>query len=72
MPIGKFKYICEDCGEYTYFSRQERLRAAGMRCCFCGSRNVVPSKKSMAKDVIPQSHDARLEQKLRLDKECNW
>ena len=59
MARGKYKYICLECSEATHFSRQERIRSAGMRCRFCGCRLLEPSKKSFANHNIPVFHDKK-------------
>ncbi len=56
---GNYKYVCLGCGEATYFSRQERIRAAGMRCSYCGCRQMEPSKASVANHNIPVFHDIK-------------
>jgi len=60
-PSFRYKYICEECRQATYFNRRERTRAAGMLCRHCGSRRLNPSKASLAKHNIPIFHEFKLE-----------
>jgi len=72
VAAGTYKYICEDCGNENYFKRQERISRFGMRCRYCGSRYLEPSKASIANDAIAKANDARNDQKIKLKKECNF
>ena len=67
MARGRFtyKYICEECEEPTFFSRQERISAAGMRCGSCGSRYLNPSKRLNANHNIPLMHNFKLDYDAR-------
>lgn len=58
-PARRYKYICLDCGEATWFDCRERTRAAGIQCKYCGSRRLEPSKKSLARQNIPVFHDLK-------------
>lgn len=57
----RYKFVCEDCNEATWFNNRERTRSAGMQCSYCGSRHLVPSKKSLAKNNLPIFHDLKRE-----------
>ena len=59
--LFEYKYICDECGEATCFTRQERTQAAGMQCRFCGCRRLEPSKASHAKHNMPIFHELKRE-----------
>ena len=61
MPLFKYKYICEECQEPTWFSSKERISSAGMRCSSCGCRWLVPSKASLANHNIGVFNDKKRE-----------
>jgi len=56
---GEFKYICLECKAGTYFTRNERTSAAGMRCGSCGSRALMPCRGSEAKKRMLDFQEAR-------------
>jgi hypothetical protein len=50
---GTFKYICDNCKEFTFLTRRDRSRSAIPRCRYCGSTWLDPVT-DVAKD---QMHD---------------
>lgn len=56
---NKFKYVCLDCAEATFFSRAERIKAARMRCARCGSIALEPSAYSEARTRLPLAESMR-------------
>lgn len=40
--FGKFKYKCDECGEFTHLSRQQRSSRNIPRCNYCGSTYLDP------------------------------
>ena len=48
---GTFKFICEDCGGYTYLTPKDRSSRFRPHCISCGSVFLSPSKGSKAKEV---------------------
>lgn len=62
MLSGRYKYICLDCHEATWFTRRERMKRGGMLCNYCGSRGLEPSKASKGPEAIRAGHDAHREQ----------
>jgi transposase-like protein len=40
--IGKFKFQCDSCKEFTWLSNKERGRRAIPRCQYCGSTYLEP------------------------------
>lgn len=65
-PSFCYKYICEECGEATFFNRRERTRRSKMRCSHCGSGYMEPSPSSFARDNIPVFHDFKVEHDERV------
>lgn len=64
---GTFKYECEDCGEFTYLSRNERGRSGIPRCRYCGSTWLDPITED-AKDKMQTGQDFRNNQ-IELNKQ---
>lgn len=57
--MARFKYLCEECQEHTWFNARERTRASGMQCSSCGSRHLVPSKASTSKVRLQEHKEAK-------------
>ena len=58
----RFKFVCEDCGKDTYFTTQEKGRAAILRCSACGSAYLT-EKTDYGKEYTMMSFTAAKERK---------
>lgn len=56
--LGRYKYICADCGGETWLSRKDRQSRFRPRCIECGSISLDPCKKSEGKNQLPKIRDA--------------
>jgi len=54
--FGTFKYKCDECGEITYLTRQDRNKRSIPRCRFCGSTWLDPVTET-AKNKMLDIHD---------------
>lgn len=61
------KYVCEDCGEYTFFSTYRMTSRSMPRCSYCGSTFLSPSKRSKAKEEVKEGHDIYRESVERMN-----
>ena len=60
MPkTGQRKFVCDDCGEATYFTMRTRHHAARPRWRYCGSLALDPSKQSAVADEIADENERR-------------
>jgi len=60
---GRFKYVCDECGEHTWLTNRDRERSAACRCSYCGSLRINPTKKSTASQKISATRMAARESK---------
>jgi len=64
VMTGKRKFICDECGDATFFSARERQKKSRPQCRWCGSYSIFPAPKSLVKEEILQEGE-----NLLLDKE---
>lgn len=67
QPRNRFKYVCEDCSDETFFNSKEFLRASRPHCPGCGSTRLVP-KTEMARDRLLTGETAKAEQAVEFRK----
>jgi DNA-directed RNA polymerase subunit RPC12/RpoP len=68
----KYKYICNECHKFTWFSPQDRTSAFRVRCSYCGSFYLVPSKNSYAKHNEPIFHQVFMDDKEKRREEMGF
>ncbi len=69
---GKYKYICDDCGEDIWMSRSERTNRPAVICHNCGGHYLSASKRSVSHERIAMCNEEEAIQHAKRKSQQNF